>query len=165
MNKEANTEGNSITFCMLQLALDQALCLVQRVHLSQQSMHKCLDWAAEFLQRASRGAELDNQTGCMLDLEELSAQEKNFTAGLEELSTWEPLLVDIVDTDVMNKLREEVESMRLRSTEIKRQLEAYREVQKRCVLCKQMSIFLLSYINDEGLDHAYFNIHTLIYFV
>lgn len=78
--------------------------------------------------------ELENQTDCMRDLEEISAQEKNFTAGLEELRTWEPLLVNFVDTEVMSKLVEKVEAMQLRKTEVKQQLEAYREVQQRYVL-------------------------------
>ena len=97
-------------------------------------MQKSLDCAADFLQRASLGVELEKQTDCIWDLEEMSAQEKNFTAGLEELRTWEPLLVNSVDTGEMSKLREKVEAMQLRKTEVKQQLEAYREVQQRYVL-------------------------------
>lgn len=143
--------------------MDQALSLVQRHHLSLQSMQKCLDCAADFLQRASLGVELEKQTDCMRDLEEISAQENNFTTVLEELRTWEPLLADFVDTEVMSDLREKVEAMQLRNTEVKQQLEAYREVQQRCVLmysnvhyCAYLYVWI--HVIYDSLHHAYSNI-------
>ncbi|XP_074471039.1 nesprin-1-like isoform X4 [Sebastes fasciatus] len=115
-----------------QLAVDTALSLVQRLHLSLQSMQKCLDSAAALLQRASSGVDLENQTDCAQDLEDLSAQEKNFTAGLEELRTLDPLLEDFMEAGAMGELREKVEAMLLRNTEVKQQLDAYREVLQSC---------------------------------
>lgn len=86
------------------------------------------------LQRASSGVELENQTDCMRDLEEVSAQEKNFAAGLVELRSLDPLLEEFVDAEAMCELRERVEAMELRKINIKQQLDAYTEVLKRCVL-------------------------------
>lgn len=97
-------------------------------------MQKCLDSAAAFLQRARLGVDLENQTDCVCDLEDISAQEKNFTAGLEELRTLDPLLEDFIEAKAMGELREKVEAMQLRNTEGKQQLGAYREVLQRCVL-------------------------------
>ncbi|KAK1888724.1 Nesprin-1, partial [Dissostichus eleginoides] len=115
-----------------QLAVDQALSLVQRHALSLQSMQKCLDSAAALLQKASVGVDLENQTDCVRDLEDLSAQENNFTAGLEELGTLDPLLEDIIEAEAMGELREKVEGMQLRNTEFKQHLDAYREVLQSC---------------------------------
>ena len=114
--------------------MDQALSLVQRHALSLQSMQKCLDSAAALLQKASVGVDLENQTDCVRDLEDLSAQENKFTAGLEELGTLDPLLEDIIEAEAMGELREKVERMQLRNTEFKQHLDAYREVLQRCVL-------------------------------
>lgn len=77
--------------------------------------------------------ELENQTDCVQDLEEISAQEKNFTAGLEDLGTLDPLLEDFMEARAMSELREKVEAMQLRNTEVKQQLDAYREELQRCV--------------------------------
>ncbi|XP_039981880.1 nesprin-1-like isoform X3 [Xiphias gladius] len=115
-----------------QLAVDKVLALVQRHHLSLQSMQKWLDSAAALLQRVSSEVELENHTDCMLDLEEISAQEKRFTAGLEEQRTLDSLLVDFMEPRVMSGLREKVEKLHLRNTEVKHQLDAYREVLQRC---------------------------------
>ncbi|XP_033998692.1 nesprin-1 isoform X2 [Trematomus bernacchii] len=115
-----------------QLAVDQALSLVQRHALSLQSMQKCLDSAAALLQKASVGVDLENQTDCVRDLEDLSAQENKFTAGLEELGTLDPLLEDIIEAEAMGELREKVERMQLRNTEFKQHLDAYREVLQSC---------------------------------
>lgn len=114
--------------------MDKVLALVQRHHLSLQSMQKWLDSAAALLQRVSSEVELENHTDCMLDLEEISAQEKRFTAGLEEQRTLDSLLVDFMEPRVMSGLREKVEKLHLRNTEVKHQLDAYREVLQRCVL-------------------------------
>ncbi|CAI5683845.1 unnamed protein product [Oreochromis niloticus] len=118
--------------CAKQLAVDQALSLVQRHHLSLQSMQKWLDSAAALLQRATTGVELENQPDCAQDLEEILAQEKNFKAGLEEFRTLDPLLVDFLEAGVMSGLREKVNAMQLRSTEVKQQVDTYREVLERC---------------------------------
>ncbi|XP_028460256.1 nesprin-1 isoform X2 [Perca flavescens] len=115
-----------------QLAVDQAFSLVQRHHLALQSMQKCLDSAAAFLQTASSGVDLENQTDCVWDLENISAQEKNFTAGLEELRTLDPLLEDFIEARAMGELKEKVEAMLLRNTEGKQHLGAYREVLQSC---------------------------------
>lgn len=114
--------------------MDQALSLVQRHHLSLQSMQTWLDSAAAVLQRASSGVELENQTDCARDLEEISAKEKNFTAGFGELRTLDPLLDDFMEAVAMSELREKVEAMRLRNTEVRQQLDAYGDVLQRCVL-------------------------------
>ncbi|XP_029965559.1 nesprin-1 isoform X1 [Salarias fasciatus] len=115
-----------------QLALDQALSLVQRHHLSLQSMQKWLDSAAALLQRASDGVELESQTDCAQDLEEISAQEKSFAASLEELRALDAPLGEFVEAQVMGELREKVQAMQMRNTEVKQQLDGYTEVQQRC---------------------------------
>ncbi|XP_031731325.1 nesprin-1 isoform X8 [Anarrhichthys ocellatus] len=115
-----------------QLAVDQALSLVRRQHLSLQSMQKCLDSAAALLQRASSGVDLENQTDCVWDVDDISAQEKNFTTGLEELRTLDPLLEDFMKTEAMGEFREKVEAMLLRNTEVKQQLDVYREMLQSC---------------------------------
>lgn len=114
--------------------MDQALSLVQRYHLSLQSMQTWLDSAAAVLQRANSGVELENQRDCARELEEISAREKNFTAGLEELSTLDLLLQKFIDAGAMSDLREKVDAMQLRKTKVEQQLDAYREVLQRCVL-------------------------------
>jgi len=114
--------------------VDQALSLVQRYHLSLQSMQKWLNSAAALLHGATSGVELDNHTDCLRDLQETSAQENNFAAGVEELMTLDPLLTDFVEAGVMSGLREKVQAMQLRRIEVKQQVEAYREVLQRCVL-------------------------------
>ncbi|XP_027140369.1 nesprin-1 isoform X4 [Larimichthys crocea] len=115
-----------------QLAVDQVLSLVQRHHLSLQSMQTWLDSAVAVLQRASLGVELEDQTDCVQDLEDISAQEKNFIAGLEELETLNPLLEDLMEAGVTSELRKKVEAMQLRNTEVKQQLDAHREVLQSC---------------------------------
>ncbi|XP_049914520.1 nesprin-1 [Epinephelus moara] len=115
-----------------QLAVDQTLSLVQRHHLSLQSMQKCLDSAAAVLQRASSGVDLENQTDCAQDLEDISAQEKSFTAGLEELRTLDPLLEDFMEAGAMGELRKKVEAVLLRNTEVKQHLDTYRDVLQSC---------------------------------
>lgn len=80
------------------------------------------------------GVELENQADCVQELKEIRAQEKNFTAGLEELRTLDPLLEDLMEAGLMSELREKVEAMQLRNTEVKQQLDAYREALQRCVL-------------------------------
>lgn len=114
--------------------MDQVLSLVQRHHFSLQAMQTCLDSAAALLQRASSGMDLENQTGCVWDVEDILTQEKNFTTGLAELRTLDPLLEDFIKTEAMGKFREKVGSMLLRNTEVKQQLDAYRETLQRCVL-------------------------------
>ncbi|XP_063352154.1 nesprin-1 isoform X7 [Pelmatolapia mariae] len=118
--------------CAKQVAVDQVLSLVQRHHLSLQSMQKWLDSAAALLQRATTGVELENQADCAQDLEEILAKEKNFKAGLDEFGTLDPLLVDFLEAGVMRGLREKVNTMQLRSTEVKQQVDTYREVLERC---------------------------------
>uniref|UniRef100_A0A3B4YE87 Spectrin repeat containing nuclear envelope protein 1 n=1 Tax=Seriola lalandi dorsalis TaxID=1841481 RepID=A0A3B4YE87_SERLL len=124
---------DGITKKQVCLALDEALSLVQRHHLSLQSMQKWLESAAVLLQRASSGVELENQADCVRDLEEISAQEESFTAGLEELRALDPLLVNFMEPGVMSGLREKVETVQMRNTEVKHQLDACREVLQRCI--------------------------------
>lgn len=114
--------------------MDQALSLVQRHHLSLQSMQKWLDSAAALLQRVTTGVELENQADCAQDLEEILAKEKNFKAGLQEFGTLDPLLVDFLEAGVMSGLREKVNTMQLRRTKVQQQVDTYREVLERCVL-------------------------------
>uniref|UniRef100_A0A3P8TBY5 Spectrin repeat containing nuclear envelope protein 1 n=1 Tax=Amphiprion percula TaxID=161767 RepID=A0A3P8TBY5_AMPPE len=114
------------------LAVDQALSLVQRLHSSLQSMQIGSDSAEALLQRASSGVELENQTDCERDLEEFSAQQKISTAALEELRALDLLLVDFVEAGVMSVLREKTQAMQLKNTEVKQQVDAYREVLRRC---------------------------------
>ncbi|CAB1447010.1 unnamed protein product, partial [Pleuronectes platessa] len=116
-----------------QLAVDQAVSLVQRHHLSLQTMQKWLDSAAALLLRASSGLELENHTDCVRDLEEISAEEKSFTVALEELRTLDPLLVDVTEPGVRCG-EKDAEKMQLKNTEVKHQLEAYREVLQRCAV-------------------------------
>lgn len=118
--------------------MDQALSLVQRYHLSQQSMQEWLDSTAALLHGASSGVELENLTGLMRDLEETSAQEKNFAAGLEEMRTLDSLLVDFLKAGVISELREKVQAVQLRSTEVKQQVDAYRGMLQRCVLFQSL---------------------------
>lgn len=111
--------------------MNQALSLVQRHHLSLQSMHTWLDSAASVLQRASAGVALENQTDCERDLEGISSQEKNFTAGSDELGSLDPLLEDFVEAGAMSEFRGKVEAMQLRKTDVKQQLDAYRDLLQR----------------------------------
>ncbi|XP_028253699.1 nesprin-1 [Parambassis ranga] len=115
-----------------QLAVDQALSLVQRHHLTLQFVQKWLDSSAALLQRAGSGVELENQADCTQDLDVISVQEKSSAAGLAELRTLDPLLVNFVEAGGMSGLREKVHAMQLRSADIKQQLDAYREVLERC---------------------------------
>ncbi|XP_037304616.2 nesprin-1 isoform X8 [Pungitius pungitius] len=115
-----------------QLAVDQALSLVQRHRLSLQSMQTCLDSAAALLQRASSGVDLENQADCVWEVEDVSAWETNFTTGFEELSTLDPLLENFIKAEAMGEFREKVMAMLLRNTEIKKQLDAYREMLQSC---------------------------------
>lgn len=113
--------------------MNEALSLVQRHHLSLQSMQKWLDSAAALLQKASSGVELEKQTECVQELAEMTNQEQNFTAALEELKSLNPLLMDFMESGAMEELRQNVETMQLRKTDVKQQLDAHREVQQRCV--------------------------------
>lgn len=85
------------------------------------------------------GVELENQTDCVRDLEEISSQEKNFTADLVELRSLDPLMEEFMDAEAMCELRERVEAMQLRRMKVKQQLDAYTEVLKRCVLVLKWS--------------------------
>lgn len=78
--------------------------------------------------------ELESQTDCVWDLDEISAQEKTFTAGLMELRALEPVLGNFIEVGAMSELREKVEALQLRKTETERQMDACREVLQRCVL-------------------------------
>lgn len=113
--------------------MDEALSLVQKHHLSQQSTKTWLDSAGALLQRASLGVELEIQTDCIRDLDGILSQEQSLTAALEELRTLDPLLEHFMEAGAMSKLREELKAMRLRDIEVKQQLEAYRELLQRCV--------------------------------
>lgn len=113
--------------------MDQALALVQRYHLSLQCMHTWLDSAASVLQRASSGVELESQTDCVRDLDEISGREETFTAGLMELRALDPLLANVVEPGAMSELRENAEALQLQKTEAERQMEAFREALQRCV--------------------------------
>lgn len=96
-------------------------------------MHTWLDSAASVLQRASSGVELESQTDCVRDLDEISAREETFTAGLMELRALDPLLANVVEPGAMSELRENAEALQLRKTEAERQMEAFREALQRCV--------------------------------
>lgn len=113
--------------------MNEALSLVQRHHLSLQSMQKWLDSAAALLQKASSGVELEKQTECVQELAEMTNQEQNFTAALEELKSLNPLLMNFMESGAMEELRQNVETMQLRKTDVKQQLDAHREVHQRCV--------------------------------
>lgn len=97
-------------------------------------MQKWLDSVADLLQGTGSGVDPENHTDCMQDLEEVLAQEKNFTAGLEELKTLDPLLVDWMDAAVMSGFRKKVQTMQTMKSELKQQVDAYREVLQRFVL-------------------------------
>lgn len=124
--------------------MDKVLSLVQRYHLSLQSMQKWLDSAAALLQRCSSGVDLENLTDCMRDLEDLSAREKSFTTALDDLRTLNSLLVDFMEPGVMSGLKEKIETMQLRNMDVKQKLDAYREVLQRCVLMYSDNYHLLS---------------------
>lgn len=96
-------------------------------------MQTWLDLAAAALQRAGAGVDLENQADCKQDLEEIAAQERNFTAGLQDLGTLDPLLADFVEAGAMAELRGKSEAMRRKNTEVKQQLEAYKEELRRWV--------------------------------
>lgn len=113
--------------------MDQALSLVQRYHLSLQSMHTWLDSATSVLHRASSGVELESQTDCVRELDEISAQEKTFTAGLMELRALDAVLVNVIESGAMSELRENAEALQLRKAEAEQQMEAFREALQRCV--------------------------------
>ncbi|KAM4529485.1 nesprin-1 isoform 3-T3 [Fundulus diaphanus] len=118
--------------CAKQLALDQALSLVQRHHSSLQSMQQWLDKAATLIHETRSGVEIENHKGCMQDLEELLAQEKNFTTSSEEIRTLDPLLVDFVEAGELKEIRKKTEAMQQVKKEVKEQVYAYREVLQRC---------------------------------
>lgn len=99
-------------------------------------MHTWLDSATAVLQRASTGVELENQTDCVEELEDVLAQETHFTAGLEEQRSLNPLLADFMEAGVMSELRESLDAVQLRKTEVKQQLDAYTELLQGCVLGK-----------------------------
>lgn len=101
-----------------------------------QSMHTWLDCATAALQRASTGVELENQTDCVEDLEDVLAQETHFTAGLEEQRSLNPLLGDFMEVGVMSKLKEKLDAVQMRKAEIKQQLDVHRELLHRCVVRK-----------------------------
>lgn len=101
-----------------------------------QPMHIWLDCATAVLQRASSGVELENQTDCAEELEDVLAQETHFTAGLEEQRSLHPILADFMDAGVMSELGESLDAMQLRKAEVKQQLDAYRELLQRCVIRK-----------------------------
>lgn len=77
------------------------------------------------------GVALENQTDCERDLEGISSQEKNFTAGSDELGSLDPLLEDFVEAGAMSEFRGKVEAMQLRKTDVKQQLDAYRDLLQR----------------------------------
>lgn len=106
--------------------MDQALFLIQRRHLSLQSTQKWLDCTAAFLQRASSGVELQNQTDWMQVLEDITAQETDFNAALEELQTVDRQLEEYVESGVTSQVREQVEAIKSRKVEAKQQLEVHR---------------------------------------
>ena len=124
-------------------------------------MQKWLDSAAALPLRASSGLELENQTDCVRDLEEIKAQEKSFTVALEELRTLDPLLVDFTEPGVRSG--EKVEKMQLKNTEVKHQLDAYREVLQRCVLMSSIIHFCFRYVepNNECV-HVKFTFYIYI---
>ncbi|TWW68818.1 Nesprin-1 Enaptin KASH domain-containing protein 1 [Takifugu flavidus] len=84
------------------------------------------------LQRASTGVELENQTDCVEDLEDVLAQETHFTAGLEEQRSLNPLLGDFMEVGVMSRLKEKLDAVQLRKAEIKQQLDVHRELLHSC---------------------------------
>lgn len=110
-------------------------------------MQKWLDSVAGLLHGTGSGVDPENLSDCMQDLEEVVAQEKNFTAGFEELKTLDPLLVDYIDAAVMSELREMIQSMQVKKTELKHEVDAYREVLQRYVL-----LLLLEYKPSRTFD-------------
>lgn len=94
-------------------------------------MQKWLHSVADLLHGTGSGVDPENLSDCVQDLEEVVAQEKNFTAGSEELKALDPLLVDYIDAMGMSELREKIRSMHVKKTELKHQVDAYREVLQR----------------------------------
>lgn len=99
-------------------------------------MHTWLDSAAAVLQKASTGVELEDQTDCVGNLEDLLARETHFTAGLEEQRALNPLLEDFMEAGVMSELRGNLDAMQLRKAEVKQQLDVYTELLQWCVFGK-----------------------------
>ncbi|XP_053736179.1 nesprin-1 isoform X10 [Synchiropus splendidus] len=114
-----------------QLALDQAQSLVRSHNTALQSMQKYLDSAEDFLQGARPGLELLNESDSAR-LEEVSAQEENFTSGLAELNTLQPSLVHVCDSEAINKLKDNIDGMQQKYKNIKHQLDAFSEQHKSC---------------------------------
>lgn len=114
------------------------------------------------LQRATSGVELENQADCTRDLEEISNEEKSFTAGFEECRALDPLLVDFVEAGVMSGLRGNVQALQLRSTEVKQQVDAYREVLLRwvfiCNIWTQVySLYMFHMCKTLRIVHIFYN--------
>ncbi|MED6283585.1 hypothetical protein CHARACLAT_010424, partial [Characodon lateralis] len=118
--------------CTKKLALDQALAVVQRHHLSLQSMQEWLDKIATLLHETRSGVEIEFHKDCMRDLEIILAQETNFTTSSEEIKTLDPLLVDLVEGGVLKQIRKKIQSMQQMKKEVKLQVDVYREVLQRC---------------------------------
>uniref|UniRef100_A0A3B3YSL6 KASH domain-containing protein n=1 Tax=Poecilia mexicana TaxID=48701 RepID=A0A3B3YSL6_9TELE len=93
------------------LALDRALSLVQRHRLSLQSMQEWLDNVSTLLHEARSGVEIENRKDRMRNLEEILAQEKNFTTSAEEIRTLDPLLDDFVAAGELKQVRTKIQSM------------------------------------------------------
>lgn len=113
--------------------MDEALSLVQRYHLSLQPVHTWLDSAESVLQRASSGVELESQTDCVRELDEISAQAKTVTVALMELRALDPVLENVVEPGAMSELRENLESLQQRKVAAEQQMEAFREALHRWV--------------------------------
>ncbi|XP_027896443.1 nesprin-1 isoform X8 [Xiphophorus couchianus] len=118
--------------CAKQLALDQALSLVQRHRLCLQSMREWLDNVSTLLHETRSGVEIENRKDRMQNVEEILAQEKNFTTSAEEIRTLDPLLVDFVEAEELKQIRTKIQSMQQMKEEVTQQVEAYREVLQRC---------------------------------
>lgn len=112
---------------MFQLAVDGALALVQRCHLSLQTMQKWFDSAVALLQRTNAGVDLKNQADCSQEVDAVFTQEKSFTVALEELRT----LISMMDFMEPGVMSEKIELMQQKHTEVKKQLEAYRKTLER----------------------------------
>ncbi|CAL8394133.1 unnamed protein product, partial [Arctogadus glacialis] len=107
-----------------QLAVDQALSLVQRYSTSQRSAQTWLDAAGDALHGVGLGVDPEDQSESSRELQDLLDRDGAFSAGLEELRALQPLLKPLVrPAGAMQELRRRVEEMRLRNLTLRQQLE------------------------------------------
>lgn len=94
-------------------------------------MREWLDNVSTLLHETRSGVEIENRKDRMQNVEEILAQEKNFTTSAEEIRTLDPLLVDFVEAGELKQIRTKIQSMQQMKEEVTQQVEAYREVLQR----------------------------------